>query len=225
MTEDDTPCEQHKRIIIQTTVTTDFVEIEDLLGFIEMERDGPIDEEYEYQYNEFEYNDSPFQLWAEDIHKQSKCYIHEGRDLNAMYLPSVVTCVIKCMKLLPLWSSIMVPFFGYGETTTSSAAVESSFKKLKNITFKHMTLPVDIEEFLEHHISSLKGASLIRSTSYNNQSLAVSQISDIIENNQSKDLEREDAIIVTSQNLALLIDNCPLCETGNLPVENGGQNV
>jgi len=219
-TEDLTPCEQHKRIIIQA-VTTDFVEIEDILGFTEMERDGPVDEEYEYQYNEFEYNDSPFQQWAEDIHKQSECYIREGRGLNAMYLPSVVTCIKKCIKLLPLWSSIMVPFFGYGETTTSSAAVESSFKKLKNVTFKHMTLPVDIEEFLEHHISSLQGASLIRSTIYNNQSLAVSPISDIIENNQIEDLESEEAITVTSKNLSLLIDSCPLCEVGNLPVENG----
>lgn len=80
------------------------------------------------------------------------------------------------MRLLPLWSAIIVPFFGYGETTTSSASVELSFKKLKNITFKHKTLPVDIEEFLKHHISSLQGASLFRWTSYDSQSRAESQV-------------------------------------------------
>lgn len=138
-----------------------------------------------------------------------------------MFLPSVVNCIIKCMRLLPLWSAIMVPFFGYGETTMSSAAVESSFKKLKNITFKHMTLPVDIEEFLEHHIKSLQGASLFRSTSYNSQSRAESPSEEIQENNQSEAIESEDAIIVTPQNISTLIDNCPLCETGDFPVENG----
>jgi len=35
------------------------------------------------------------------------------------------------MKLLPLWSGIMVSVFGYGSETASSAAAESSFKKLK----------------------------------------------------------------------------------------------
>jgi len=220
VTGDDTPCEQHKKIIIQVVII-DFVEIEYLLGFVEMEIDESISAEYECQNNEFEYHDNPFRLWAEDIYKQSKCYIREGSGLNAMFLPSVVTCIIKCLRLLPLWSAIMVPFFGYGETTTSSAAVESSFKKLKNVTFKHMTLPVDIEEFLEYHISSLQGASLFRSISYNNQSTAGSPTQEIQNNNQTEVIESEDAIILTLQNIFQLIDNCPLCETGNLPVENG----
>lgn len=50
VTRDDTPCQQHKTIILQA-VTTDFIEIE-------------VDEltEYECQNNEFEHNDNPFQL-------------------------------------------------------------------------------------------------------------------------------------------------------------------
>lgn len=56
----------------------------------------------------------------------------------------------------------MIPIFDYGEDISSSAAVESSFKKLKNITMKHINLPTNIEIFLENHIQALKGYSLIR---------------------------------------------------------------
>ena len=54
--------------------------------------------------------------------------------------------------------------FGYGDETASSAAVKSSFRKLKNVTFKNISLPTDIELFLEHHISSLRGMSLLKSS-------------------------------------------------------------
>jgi len=54
----------------------------------------------------------------------------------------------------------MVPFFGYGERISSSAAVESSFHKLKNVTLKHISLPTDVKTFLENNIRSLKGALL-----------------------------------------------------------------
>jgi len=62
------------------------------------------------------------------------------------------------MKFLPLWSGMMVPFFGYGERVSSSVAVKSSFHKLKNVTLKHISLPTDVETFLENHIRSLKEA-------------------------------------------------------------------
>lgn len=57
----------------------------------------------------------------------------------------------------------MIPIFGYGEEIVSSAAVESSFKKL---TFKHTSLPTGIGTFLENHIISIKGESLIRGAVY-----------------------------------------------------------
>ncbi|CAI6373894.1 unnamed protein product [Macrosiphum euphorbiae] len=56
----------------------------------------------------------------------------------------------------------MIPIFNYGEQICSSAAVESSFKKLKTVTMKNVVLPTNIEIFLENHVMSLKGASLIR---------------------------------------------------------------
>jgi len=73
-----------------------------------------------------------------------------------------VPIIIKCLKLFPLWSGIMIPIFGYGEEVASSATVESSFKKLKQLTFKSIELPTNLEIFLENHVLSLKGASIIR---------------------------------------------------------------
>lgn len=109
-------------------------------------------------------DNNPFQKWAEKIYEKSTQFICEGNDINGMHVKDLVPLLLKCMKLLPLWSGIMIPVFGYGTETASSAAVESSFKKLKAITFKQETLPINIEEFLEQHISSLHGASLIHST-------------------------------------------------------------
>jgi len=86
----------------------------------------------------------------------------EGSGINPLYLPSLAPELIKIMKLLPLWSAVMLPIFKYGEEVCSSAAIESSFKKLKNITLQHVDLPTNLETFLENHILSLKGASLIK---------------------------------------------------------------
>ncbi|CAI6376956.1 unnamed protein product [Macrosiphum euphorbiae] len=62
----------------------------------------------------------------------------------------------------------MIPIFRFGEEVASSAAVESSFKKLKTLTFKNISLPTNLEIFLENHINSLKGTSLIRTNTYSN---------------------------------------------------------
>lgn len=89
------------------------------------------------------------------------------------------------MKMLPLWSGIMIPIFGYGDDISSSAAVESSFKKLKTITMKHVTLPTKIEIFLEDHIMSLKGASLLREASNNNYNTEIVEENNYINNKAS----------------------------------------
>lgn len=66
------------------------------------------------------------------------------------------------MKLVLLWSEIIIPIFGYRNATTSSVAIESSFNKLKNVTFKNIVLPTNIELFLKQHITLLHGMSLLK---------------------------------------------------------------
>lgn len=109
-----------------------------------------------------EHFDNPFQTWANTIYCESESLIEEGNGINPFFCRSLIPIIIKTLKLLPLWSGVMIPIFGYGEEVASSAVVESSFKKLKCVTFKNIPLPTSIETFIENHILSLKGASLIR---------------------------------------------------------------
>lgn len=130
--------------------------------------------------------ENPLQSWANDIFNESINYIREGTGINPFYCPELVPILIKKTKLLPLWSGIMIPIFNYGEEFSSSAAVESSFKKLKTVTMKHIHLPTTIEIFLENHITSLKGSSLRISTTQNVTS-SISPVHDVIDSEISED--------------------------------------
>lgn len=123
---------------------------------------------YEIQNEGLDHFENPFTSWANNIYNSSKSLVQEGSGINPLFIPTLVPILIKIMKLLPLWSGVMVPIFGYGDDISSSAAIESSFKKLKTITFKYTPLPTDLETFLTNHIDSLKGATLLRSARNNN---------------------------------------------------------
>lgn len=111
-------------------------EFNEIIFIAENEDDARVllEEEYERQYEGLDNLINPFKSWADEILKRSQLLLREGSGINAMYIPTLIPHIIKCLKLLPLWSGIMVPFFGFGDETTSSAAVESSFKKLKTLT-------------------------------------------------------------------------------------------
>lgn len=154
-----------------------------------------------------------------------------------MYLTSLIPLIIKCVNLLPLWSGIMIPVFKYGNPTSSSASVKSSFEKLKTVTFKDFTLPTNVEVLLERHILSLQGSSLFRLASNNSPcfypdtnnvpnnvcndgspSLQKHQI--ITVNNKmdiSEENSEEDNILITKENINdLLISNDVLCHTSSI---------
>lgn len=162
-----------KKKIIEST-SKGFIEFEqqfnDAIASAESEDDARVllDELYENQNEGLGDFENPFQAWAEGIFDNSKSLVQEGSTINPLFIPDLVPILIKIMKLLPLWSGVMVQIFGYGDEISSSAAVESSFRKLKTVTFKHVALPTELEQFLETHITSLKGAALIRIPSNNN---------------------------------------------------------
>lgn len=52
----------------------------------------------------------------------------------------------------------MVPHYGYGKSTATSASVESFFNDLKNRVFKHTVLPLRVDDFILHHIKSVEGS-------------------------------------------------------------------
>jgi len=125
-----------------------------------------IEEEYDNQQEGLDNIINPFQSWAEEISNKNKSSTQEGTGLNALYLPTLVPKILKCMKLLSLWSGLMIQIFGYGDETASSAAVESTFRKIKNVTYKNIDLPTNIENFFEHHSASFKGTSLLWTSRY-----------------------------------------------------------
>jgi hypothetical protein len=160
-------CQKHYMRLINIA-STGIVELDHqldtIIDYVDTE-DNTCVEEYDRD-NELEgLNDmNPFQSWAEKILNESKQFIQEGVGINPLYAPKIVPHLVKIMKFLPLWSGIMVPFFEYGESVSSSAAIESSFNKLNNVTLKHIFLPTGIEVFLKNHIRSLKGALLLHYT-------------------------------------------------------------
>lgn len=168
----ETPCERHKKKLIEAT-SSGFInyeeEFNEIILIAENEDDARVllEGEYERQYEGLDNLINSFKSWADEILKRSKLLLSEGSGINAMYIPTLIPHIIKCLKLLSLWSGIMVPFFRFGDETTSSAAIESSFKKLKTLTFKDISLPSNTESFLERHIISLRGTSLLRSSNQN----------------------------------------------------------
>ncbi|CAI6357055.1 unnamed protein product [Macrosiphum euphorbiae] len=169
-TRQETPCETHKKKILEAT-SCGFIEFEqqfnDAIALAESEDEARtlLDELYENQNEGLGNFENPFKAWADSIYNDSESLVKEGSTTNPLYIPDLVPILIKIMKFLPLWSGVMVPIFGYGDEISSSAAVESSFRKLKTVTFKHISLPTELEYFLETHITSLKGAALIRTPS------------------------------------------------------------
>lgn len=188
----------------------------------EEEARNVIEKEYELQYEGLDDYNNPFQSWAQEIYDKSKRSISEGTGIDPMYLPTLVPIIIKCVKLLPLWSGLMIPILGYGSETASSAAIESSFNKTKNITFKNISLPTDIETFLEHHISSLRGASLLRTSQqiFTTNPLAQSNHEITITSPRIKNISIG-INNVDDDTLLIRETDCPLCKTGNLPSQQG----
>jgi len=113
-------------------------------------------------YIGLEEQNSQFTAWVENIYEESKNYLEDGTGLNPLALQSIISFLIKSIKILPLWSGIMVPIYGYGTPTKSSAAVESMFHKTKNLVFKDVDLSTTLETFLERRIISLKGSALLK---------------------------------------------------------------
>ncbi|KAL4121324.1 hypothetical protein QTP88_013861 [Uroleucon formosanum] len=163
-TEIETSCERHNRRLMNI-VSTGNIELDEQLDAI-IDDAGNESNSYEEQFCKNIYKGleghNDFQKWAEKVYDESKKHIQEGTGINPLYAPYIIH-IIKMMKLLPLWSGIMIPIFGFGDVIASSIAVESSFNKLKNITFKHTSLPTDIENFLDTNLLSLRGSSLLKS--------------------------------------------------------------
>jgi len=60
-----------------------------------------LEEEYERQYEGLDNLINPFKSWADEILKRSELLLRKGSGINAMYMPTLIPHIIKCLKLLP----------------------------------------------------------------------------------------------------------------------------
>lgn len=85
---------------------------------------------------------------------------------NPYYKPSLAKKIFDLCTTLPCWGAIMVPYFGYGSMTQTSAPSESTFKVMKADYFKNLELPLRCDVFVQHHITQLTGASNLVAAKY-----------------------------------------------------------
>jgi len=57
--------------------------------------------------------------------------VREGLGINPMYLPSLIPHIMNSTKLLPLWSAIIVPIFGFGEETLAQQQLNQVSRNLR----------------------------------------------------------------------------------------------
>lgn len=59
-----------------------------------------IEEEFNRQYEGLDNVKDPFQLCAEVIFEKNKIYKSTGDGMNAMFLPSLIPIIIKCLLIM-----------------------------------------------------------------------------------------------------------------------------
>lgn len=100
-----------------------------------------------------------FKQWTENIKQLVLTEKNDQGDRNnQQFCPGLVKDFIKISNLLPTWSSVMVPYFKYGNRTSTSCAVETQFRILKNNIFSSVELPARIDDFVLKHVNYINGA-------------------------------------------------------------------
>ncbi|KAL1447913.1 hypothetical protein WDU94_003652 [Cyamophila willieti] len=100
-----------------------------------------------------------FKEFVDSIRKKVQIEMRDDGDRNnQQFLPGLVTNVLKISHLLPTFTAIMSPYFGYGNATSTSCAVESQFSILKNHAFKHGQLPARVDDFVAQHMGFISGS-------------------------------------------------------------------
>lgn len=96
--------------------------------------------------------------WGEGIfHEVLESNIADGNWGNQQFLPELPKSLLKLIDVFPLWSGVMATFFGYGGPTATSTVSENNFNDVKHRIFRHLSLPIRIDEFVLWYIKVLSG--------------------------------------------------------------------
>jgi len=168
-----TACENSKKYLKQRIATHE-TEFDEAINVI---KDLNESNEIDLQINNLP-NTSIFEeikyIYNNCIESSNNISNNSGDRDNMQFCPGIAKKLFNFCKLIPCWSSLMVPIFKYGGTTESSSTSESLFKDLKTVVFKHKTLPLRLDDFLKIHINSIIGSTNILASKrkYEHQSLS-----------------------------------------------------
>lgn len=199
-TEEEVPCETHKRSIINTIINgideSVFESANEEIYSNEMSEQNSVETEFLEQVT------SPFTEWLNDIVKSANDLVENNDDGdrdNVMYKPIFANDFVRLCKILPLWSGISCDLFELDEVTFSSGNAESDMKNVKQ--FLEDIIPCSSDIFVEEHIGMLKGGAIEASQHSNYVEFVGSNTQEAVENenegNQSKnsnvtEVERND---------------------------------
>lgn len=156
------PCEISKQNLLQRIggSTTNLIEGIDGTNNIEKTEQASVNQDMpDYEDEEYlSYKKTAFYYWLVEIIEE---FDHEtgskGLRGNQQWLPELVKDLLNLAPLIPLWTAVMVPYYGYGEKTAASSAVECSFKDLKNVLFREKQFPMRVDDFVFDHIRVTEG--------------------------------------------------------------------
>jgi len=113
-----------------------------------------------------------------------KCDIHIMQSIyaNPYYVPQLSKKLKTILVYFPLYSSVMIPIFGYEQINASSSAVESEKKDIKHILLKNMSRPMRADKFVTTHLSLFAGRSLLAMSP--NESPSINDNEQIVKNSE-----------------------------------------
>lgn len=104
-------------------------------------------------------NDTPIiQEWIDNINyssvQESKVV---GDRLNALFCPDLIKPLIKLCLDFPLWSGVMVQYFGSPNSRGTSSRIEGYFSTLKTSIILKTTPRMRVDKFLVTHLRAIRG--------------------------------------------------------------------
>lgn len=92
------------------------------------------------------------EFWIETLFKEMEIEVSkniENTKLNAYYVPKFKSDILRIMKLIPMWSNILLPLSNHThQIVSTTGALESQFNVIKNNVFKYKTLPTKSHTFI-----------------------------------------------------------------------------
>lgn len=103
-------------------------------------------------------DESKINQWVNNIFiiSKSKASI-TGNRLNAYYCPNIVKQLLLISRKFPLWTSVMVKFFGSPNIRGSSARIEGYFASLKTSIISKKLPKMRVDKFLVTHLRAIRG--------------------------------------------------------------------